>query len=104
MEGGVISRGAIRAAFLSAFDLKKAVFLATAGAIGLVVDSMRLITYLQGGVRLDDLVVWGLPAFIPASFLGASVAKRIVDYIPQNVFRVTVAVFLLLIGLRFAFL
>ena len=96
--------GAIRAAFLSAFDLKKAVFLATAGVIGLVVDSTRLLTYLQCGARLDNLFFWGLLAFIPTSFLGAMVAKRIVDRIPQNVFRVTVAVFLLFVGFRFAFL
>ncbi|MBI4592092.1 sulfite exporter TauE/SafE family protein [Candidatus Uhrbacteria bacterium] len=95
--------GAIRAAFLSAFDLKKTVFLATAGVIGFVVDSTRLFAYMQDGVRLDPFFLWGLLVFIPTSFLGAYVAKRIVDHIPQNAFRVTVAVFLLLIGFRFAF-
>jgi len=35
--------GAIRSAFLSAFDLPKAVFISTAGAISLLVDSTRII-------------------------------------------------------------
>jgi uncharacterized membrane protein YfcA len=40
--------GAIRSMFLSAFDLPKEVYIATAGAIGLMVDATRIVTYLRG--------------------------------------------------------
>jgi hypothetical protein len=92
--------GAIRALFLSAFDLPKAVFLATAGAIALVVDTPRLVTYLRQGTRLEPLLFWGMILFIPASFLGARFGKELLERIPQQHFRKVVAAFLLIVGLR----
>jgi uncharacterized membrane protein YfcA len=92
--------GAIRSMFLTAFDLPKAVYIATGGAIGLLVDSTRIITYFAGGTTLSKELGYGLLLFIPISFVGAQIAKRIVDKIPQNKFRVVVAVFLLAIGLK----
>lgn len=95
--------GAIRSMFLSAFDLPKAVYIATAGAIGLLVDSTRIITYFAGGTTLPRELWYGLILFIPVSFLGAQVAKKVVDRIPQNKFRIVIAVFLLAIGSKLIF-
>ncbi|MBI2552153.1 sulfite exporter TauE/SafE family protein [Candidatus Uhrbacteria bacterium] len=92
--------GAIRSMFLTAFDLPKAVYIATAGAIGLLVDSTRIITYFTGGATLPKELWYGLLLFIPISFLGAQLAKRIVDKIPQNQFRLVIAVFLFVTGLK----
>ncbi len=92
--------GAIRSAFLSAYDLPKAVFIATAGAIGLLVDSTRIITYFTGGATLPRELWYGLILFIPVSFLGARIAKKVIDRIPQNKFRIVIAVFLLAIGIK----
>jgi len=92
--------GAVRGLFLTAFDLPKAVYIATAGAIALFIDATRLTTYFSNGARLPMLLLYGLPLFIPASFLGAAIAKRIVDIIPQEQFRKIVAVFLLLMGIK----
>lgn len=92
--------GAIRGMFLSAFDLPKAVYIATAGAIGIMVDSTRIITYFTGGATLPRELWYGLLFFIPISFLGAQIAKGIVDKIPQNKFRVVIAVFLFAVGLK----
>ncbi len=92
--------GAVRALFLSAFDLPKAVYLSTAGAIALIIDTTRLTTYLYNGVRLKHLLSWGLIVFIPASFLGARIAKHIVEKIPQQAFRKVVSIFLLLVGIK----
>jgi uncharacterized membrane protein YfcA len=92
--------GAVRGLFLMAFDLPKAVYIATAGAIALFIDATRLTTYFKNGARLPTLLLYGLPLFIPASFLGAAIAKRIVDRIPQQHFRKIIAVFLLLIGIK----
>ena len=91
--------GAIRAMFLSAFDLPKAVYLATAGAIALAIDTPRLITYIWQGARLEPLLLWGLLLFVPASFLGARIAKGLVNRIPQQHFRKIIAAFLLILGL-----
>ncbi|MDP3900577.1 MAG: sulfite exporter TauE/SafE family protein [bacterium] len=95
--------GAIRSAFLSAFDLPKAVFITTAGAIGLLVDSTRIITYFTGGATLPRELWYGLILFIPVSFLGAQIAKKLVDRIPQHKFRIVIAVFLLAIGVKLIF-
>lgn len=92
--------GALRGLFLTAFDLPKAVYISTAGAIALFIDVTRLTTYFEKGARLPTLLLYGLPLFIPASFLGAAIAKRIVDKIPQQHFRKIVAVFLLLLGIK----
>lgn len=95
--------GAVRGAFLSAFDLPKAVYIATAGAIGLVIDSGRLVTYWWQGAELSSRLLWGLVLFIPISFVGAKIAERIVERIPQERFRYVVATFLCLVGLKLLF-
>ena len=95
--------GATRAVFLSAFNLPKEVFLATAGAVGILADSARIIGYFSGGASLPRPLVLGLILFIPISFLGAGIAKLVVRKIPEEKFRIVIAVFLLLAGARFLF-
>jgi uncharacterized membrane protein YfcA len=95
--------GAVRGMFLSAFDLPKAVYIATAGAIGLLVDSTRIITYFTGGATLPERLWLSLLILIPVSFIGAEIAKKVVDRIPQNKFRVVVALFLLAVGIKLLF-
>jgi len=92
--------GAVRGMFLTAFDLPKEVYIATAGAIAIFIDSTRLTTYLSKGTRLEELLLWGLLLFVPASFVGAKIAQRVVGKIPQQQFRKVVAVFLFLAGLK----
>jgi uncharacterized membrane protein YfcA len=92
--------GAVRGLFLTAFDLPKVVYISTAGAIAICIDVTRLTRYFSQGTRLPTLLLYGLPLFIPASFLGAAIAKHIVDKIPQQHFRKIVAVFLLLMGIK----
>jgi uncharacterized membrane protein YfcA len=92
--------GAIRALFLSAFDLPKAVYLATAGAIAIAIDTPRLVTYIGQGARLDSLLLGGMLLFVPASFLGARFGKGLLERIPQKHFRKIVAAFLFIVGLR----
>lgn len=92
--------GAVRSAFLSVFDLPKAIYISTTGGIALFIDSSRLITYTLRGTRLGQTMAWGLLAFIPASFLGAKLAKLTIDKIPQKYFRIVIAVFLLIVGVK----
>jgi uncharacterized membrane protein YfcA len=92
--------GAVRGAFLSAYNLPKDVYIFTAGAIGLLVDTGRLTTCWWEGAQLSSVLWWGLLVFIPASFAGAKIAERIVERIPQDRFRTVVAAFLGLIALK----
>jgi uncharacterized membrane protein YfcA len=92
--------GAVRGAFLAAFDLPKSVYIFTSGAIGLVVDSARIVTYWSQGASFETKLVWGLLLFVPISFIGAKIAERVVERIPQERFRVIVALFLGLVALQ----
>jgi hypothetical protein len=92
--------GAVRGAFLAAFNLPKAAYLFTNGVIALFIDATRLTTYVAGGVRLPTLFLAGLLIFIPASFAGAKLAEKTLKRIPEKSFRSFVAIFLLLVGLK----
>jgi len=54
--------------------------------------------------ELADVFLWGLIAFIPASFFGSALAKRVVNRIPQKKFRLVVGGALFIIGLKLIFL
>lgn len=76
---------------------------AGSGLLGAVIDSSRIATYFVGGTRINYNLGLGLILFIPASFLGAKVAKEVVNKIPQQNFRIVVAAFLLVIGVKLLF-
>lgn len=112
ISGGVLSGlfagffgvgGAVRGAFLSAFDLPKDVYIFTSGMIALLIDITRVGRYLWGGTELGVPLWLGLCASVPVSFLGAFFAKRFVEKMPQKHFRNFVALFLALVGLRLLF-
>jgi uncharacterized protein len=67
----------------------------------LAIDLSRIGTYLAQGVRLEATLLYGLVVFIPASFLGAYLAKRVVDRIPQDTFRSVIAAVLAAVAVRF---
>lgn len=92
--------GAVRGAFLAAYNLPKEVYLFTSGAIALIIDSTRLITYWSEGIHLSGGLAWALVASIPASLLGAYLAKLIVNRISQEWFRVIVALFLAAVAVK----
>jgi Predicted permeases len=96
--------GEINAVALSAFNLEKAVYVVTAGAISFMIDSTRIATYIQGGTRLDPVLVSGFLIFIPISLIGAMIGKKGVEKIPQEKFRNFVAIFIFLFGLKLVLL
>ncbi|MCR3922655.1 MAG: sulfite exporter TauE/SafE family protein [Firmicutes bacterium] len=93
--------GAIRAAFLSAFNLEKEVFVFTAGAIGIFVDSGRILKYKLDGIILTDNLVVALVLAVPASYLGGYVGKRISDKVPQESFRTVITIALFLMAIKY---
>lgn len=109
MQGGMLSGflaglfgmgGALRSLFLLSFNFEKTVYLATDGAIALVVDLARLWTYVGQGAALEQPLLQSLVVCIPLSFLGAKGGEWAVRVVSQKQFRLIVASFLLLIGIK----
>jgi hypothetical protein len=92
--------GEVRAAFLSAFNLPKEVYLATIGVIAFVTDLTRLGTYLYNEIRLPSLLLTSLIILIPVSFIGAKIAQRIVYKVPERHFQKAVLITLFLLGVK----
>jgi hypothetical protein len=93
--------GAVRGAFLTAFDLPKGTYIFTSGIIAFVIDVTRITHYLSAGTRLEMGLIYGLLLYIPVSLLGAAAAKRTIDQIPQRLFRLFIAIFLGLVAFKF---
>jgi len=93
--------GAVRGAFLTAFNLPKEMYVFTAGVIAFFIDITRITTYLSGGIRLEQSLVYALLLCIPISFLGAYAAKRFLTKVPQQSFRFLVAAFLGVVAVKF---
>jgi uncharacterized protein len=92
--------GEINAIALSAFNLEKSIYIATAGAISFVIDSTRIATYIMGGTGLEPSILSGFLIFVPASLIGAVIGKKGIERIPQEKFRNFVVVFIFIFGLK----
>ena len=97
--GGLVgNQGGIRSAALLGFDLDKQAFVATATAIGLMVDGARLPVYLATQFRLM-WTMWPLIAVMIAGVvLGTLAGKRVLERLPEPVFRTVVAAIILTLG------
>lgn len=92
--------GAVRGAFLAAFDLPKDVYIFTSGVIAFFIDITRISQYLLGSIELGNYLLAALILCIPVSFAGAWLARKFLDRLPQNYFRMFVAGFLFLVAVR----
>ena len=98
--------GAIRGAFLSAFNFEKAVYLANAALILVLIDSSRLLTYLNQGLSFNNILgMSNMKIFLAilASFIGVQLGKYAVNKIPQKFFRFIIAIFLFVVALKLFF-
>jgi uncharacterized protein len=98
--GGLVgNQGGIRSAALLGFDVDKQTFVATATAIGLIVDGARMPVYLVvERTALSQL--WPTIAVAAAGVVAGTVAgARLLRRIPETVFRRLVAVMLLALGI-----
>lgn len=101
--GGLIgNQGGIRSAALLGFDVRKDVFVATATAIGLIVDGARMPVYaFTEGPKV--LGVWPLVLLATAGVvIGTLFGKRVLDRVPERVFRTLVALLIGALGLAMA--
>ena len=92
--------GALRGAFLTAFGLEKGVYIATAAFIALAVDMTRLPIYFAGGF-LEQKYYFYIPVLFAVAIVGSYAGKKIVNKVPQKIFRSLVLLALAAIGLKF---
>ena len=98
--GGLVgNQGGIRSAAMLGLGVKGPAYVATATAIGIAVDAVRMPVYFatESGsiIRAWPAVVVGIVAVI----LGTIIGERILRRIPENIFRRVVAAILLGVGL-----
>jgi uncharacterized membrane protein YfcA len=97
--GGLVgNQGGIRSAALLGFDLDKRAFVATATAIGLIVDAARMPVYVAG--QSHDLArLWvGIAVATVGVILGTLFGGRVLARWPDRLFRPAIAVLLGLLG------
>jgi uncharacterized protein len=102
--GGLVgNQGGIRSAALLGFNLSKDQFVATASAIGIIVDSARMPVYFA--TRFNDLV--GAWAYITVAVLGVVagtlLGRVLFAKVPEALFKRIVAGLILLLGLAILF-
>jgi uncharacterized membrane protein YfcA len=102
LAGLIGTGGALRSAFLTAFGINKQKYIATAAAIGLIVDGTRIPVYIRDGLLKDDFY-WMLPILFVLAIAGSYVGRYLVDKIPQRLFRTIVLACLVLAGAKFIF-
>ena len=98
--GGLVgNQGGIRSAALLAFDTRKEAFVATATAVGLVVDGARLPVYVS--TQHSALMrVWPLITIcVVGVIIGTVAGSRLLRNVPEQLFRRIVAVLLLALGM-----
>lgn len=102
LAGLIGTGGALRGAFLTSFNLKKNVYIATAAAIALAVDITRIPIYFGSGFLEQQFYAY-LPFLFIIAIAGSYTGKKVVDKIPQSSFRKFVLAVIALISLKFIY-
>jgi uncharacterized protein len=98
--GGLVgNQGGIRSAALLGFDISPQQFVATATAIGLIVDAARMPVYLAVGYK-EVLAIsgWVLLAVVGV-LVGTVLGLRVLQRVPQSQFRRIISVMILGLGI-----
>lgn len=90
--------GAIRGLTMAAFNLEKSVFIATSAFIDFLIDFTRTFVYFFNGfIHQHDLIY--VPFLILIGIIGTAIGKKILNYIPQDKFKIISLSLILIIGL-----
>jgi uncharacterized membrane protein YfcA len=102
--GGLVgNQGGIRSAAMLGFDLPKHAFVATATAVGLIVDGARLPVYLATQGQ-EVAALWPfLLAATAGTVIGTLVGERLLRLIPEPIYRRLVAGLVLVLGVYMVF-
>jgi len=102
LAGLIGTGGALRSTFLTAFNLKKNMYIATAAAIALAVDITRIPIYFGQGFLEQEFYIY-LPLLFIMAIAGSYTGKKIVDKIPQSSFRKFVFIVIAIMSLKFIY-
>ncbi|MDD3715553.1 MAG: sulfite exporter TauE/SafE family protein [Candidatus Marinimicrobia bacterium] len=94
--------GALRGAFLSSFNLEKSVYISTAAAISLAVDITRIPVYFSSGFLPREMLIY-IPFLFLVAIAGSFIGKKIVNKIPQKIFRKIVLICIGLVSIKFIY-
>lgn len=102
--GGLVgNQGGIRSAAMLGFDVPRDAFVATATAVGLIVDAARVPVYLATqGNELTPL--WPVLSTATAgAILGTVIGQRILQRVPEPIYRTVVSALVLVLGVFMLF-
>jgi uncharacterized membrane protein YfcA len=99
MFGGLVgNQGGIRSGALLAFDLSPQAFVATATAIGIIVDAARMPVYLAADFK-EIAEIWFLVVIAVVGTVGGTVlGMRVLQHVPRDVFQRVVSALVLVLG------
>src|ERR687897_1428599 len=100
ITGLVGTGGALRATFLTGFNLEKTKYVATAAVIALGTDATRIPLYLSQGFLFERYYYY-IPILFVAAVGGSFIGKKIVGKIDQNIFRKIVLIAIILVSINF---
>lgn len=95
--------GAIRGAFLTAFNLPKEIYVATSAMIAVVIDTARVPTYLLTRTVQDSSYYVILPFLCVMAYFGVRTGKVLLQKINQETFRRIVSIALFAVGGKILF-
>lgn len=95
--------GALRAAILTSYHMKPAEFIAANGFIALLVDLVRVGTYISHGFPLE-FAWWHYLLFIMVVLLSAVVGKYLIYRLPVKLIQQLVLIAIFMVSLKFIFL
>ena len=90
--------GAIRGLTMAAFNLEKSVFIATSAFIDFMIDASRTVVYYQNGYIGSEELTY-VPFLFAIGLVGTFIGKKILNYIPQQKFKLISLVLILAIGI-----
>jgi hypothetical protein len=100
LAGLIGTGGALRASFLTGFNLEKFTYIATAASIALVTDATRIPVYISQGF-LDEQFYYYIPVLIGLAAAGSYLGRKIVGRINQDLFRKIVLIAIILVSIKF---
>ena len=100
ITGLVGTGGAIRAAFLTGFNVDKFKYIATAAIIAIATDATRIPVYLSGGFLTSNYYYY-IPVLIAIALGGSFIGRRIVNKIDQVKFKKMVLIGIILVSIKF---
>jgi uncharacterized membrane protein YfcA len=100
ITGLVGTGGALRATFLTGFNLEKTKYIATAAVVALGTDATRIPSYISQGF-LTEQYYYYIPILFAAAIGGSYIGKKIVGKINQNIFRKIVLIAIILVSINF---